>query len=231
MPPSFLEGYEEVDAFDDDLNDEYSDEEVFYVTLDMGQLGSSLLNQTNFYRLIGLETEEPFLQVGGTTFKGEHERLLGTEVLLQEPPSTSANTPSRPLVPVAMTSQRIRFKEVRLVPREDAEDEPEAGRHSPEREKSVPRTTLGGVSREVTSAFFPATRKDAAQLPKMRRRFFKRPEGYRTSEDEDSGVKPRKKKKSTGAEGGRGRKPKDKPVADDEEQEVTADAQDEAMQE
>lgn len=88
MPPSFLEGYEEVDAFDDDLNDEYSDEEVFYVTLDMGQLGSSLLNQTNFYRLIGLETEEPFLQVGGTTFKGEHERLLGTEVLLQEPPSS-----------------------------------------------------------------------------------------------------------------------------------------------
>jgi hypothetical protein len=130
-----------------------------------------------------------------------------------------------------MTSQRIRFKEVRLVPREDAEDEPEAARHSPEREKSVPRTTLGGVSREVTSAFFPAMRKDAVQLPKMRRRFFKRPDGYRTSEDEDSVIKPRKKK-NTGAERGRGRKPKDKPAAEDEEeQEVTADAQGETMQE
>jgi hypothetical protein len=37
----------------------------------------------------GLETARPFLQIGGSTFRGEHETLIGTEIIFQEPSASS----------------------------------------------------------------------------------------------------------------------------------------------
>jgi hypothetical protein len=67
---------------------------------------------------------------------------------------------------------------------EDAGDEANAEQRS---KGTRPNETLGGVSREAPSMFSPSTRrkqKGLFQVPKAKRRFHKRPEGYRTSDEE-----------------------------------------------
>jgi general transcription factor 3C polypeptide 6 len=49
-PNSLCPGYKEVDEFGPD--EEYEDEEVFYVTLDMGNVEPSLVPSSSSYRLI-----------------------------------------------------------------------------------------------------------------------------------------------------------------------------------
>ncbi|PVF97037.1 hypothetical protein CPB86DRAFT_664875, partial [Serendipita vermifera] len=182
-----LEGYEQVDLFEEDEDEEY-EEEVVYVTMDLGQLDPNLLPNATSYRLIGLETPTPFLQIGGSIFRGRSETLLGTEIIMQEPPGGG----SRNLVPLATTDKRIRFQEVKLIEKgfsgigapEDAEDDTNAEQTS---KGMRPNETLGGVSREAPSMFSPSVRrkqKGLFQVPKAKRRFHKRPEGYRTSDEE-----------------------------------------------
>ncbi|KZV65711.1 hypothetical protein PENSPDRAFT_586397 [Peniophora sp. CONT] len=86
---SLISGYTQVESFgsdDDYVRDENGDieEEVEYVTLDIGNVQPTLLNSAKTYRLIGLDTPTPFLQLSGTIFKGEHRNLLGTELLFVE---------------------------------------------------------------------------------------------------------------------------------------------------
>jgi hypothetical protein len=67
---------------------------------------------------------------------------------------------------------------------EDAGEEASAEQRS---KGTRPNETLGGVSREAPSMFSPSTRrkqKGLFQVPKAKRRFHKRPEGYRTSDEE-----------------------------------------------
>lgn len=50
----------------------------------------ALESQTYFLDVMkGLETARPFLQIGGSTFRGEHETLIGTEIIFQEPSASS----------------------------------------------------------------------------------------------------------------------------------------------
>ncbi len=80
---SLCPGYKQVDAFGPD--DEYEDEEeISYVTLDLGSVEPSLLPSSASYRLIGLDTPTPFLQLSGTVLKGRHESLLGTELVFAD---------------------------------------------------------------------------------------------------------------------------------------------------
>ncbi|KIK99501.1 hypothetical protein PAXRUDRAFT_131935 [Paxillus rubicundulus Ve08.2h10] len=85
MPAQTLvPGYKQVESFgpDEDYLDE--EEEVSYVTLDLGMVEPTLLPSSSTYRLIGLDTPTPFLQLSGSIFKGRHDTLLGTELLFTE---------------------------------------------------------------------------------------------------------------------------------------------------
>ncbi|KLO09106.1 hypothetical protein SCHPADRAFT_834401 [Schizopora paradoxa] len=80
-----FEGYKQVEAFGPD--EEYDEEstEEFCVTLDLGHIDQTLLPSSSTYRLIGLDTPTPFLQLSGVVLKGQHQTLLGTELLFADP--------------------------------------------------------------------------------------------------------------------------------------------------
>ncbi|KZT20709.1 hypothetical protein NEOLEDRAFT_1140426 [Neolentinus lepideus HHB14362 ss-1] len=114
---SLFPGYRQVDIFEPD--EEYEDEEeVSYVTLDMGSIDPTLVPSISSYRFIGLDTPTPFVQLGGSIFKGHHNDLLGTEMLF-----TDDDEPGqRGVRYVGSSERRICFKEVQLKPREVSED-------------------------------------------------------------------------------------------------------------
>ncbi|KAG7444403.1 uncharacterized protein BT62DRAFT_971064 [Guyanagaster necrorhizus] len=136
---SLCPGYKHVDAFGPD--DEYDDEEeVSYVTLDLGSVEPSLLPSSANYRLIGLDTPTPFLQLSGTVLKGRHECLLGTELLFVDGKDASVDRSKRTVAYLESTKQRVCFKEVRLHPKgeekekdKEAEADEDSGRHSLDR--------------------------------------------------------------------------------------------------
>ncbi|KAI8976289.1 hypothetical protein BD414DRAFT_580439 [Trametes punicea] len=113
-------GYKHVEAFGPD--EEYeSGEEVDYVTLDLGTIEPTLVPSSSAFRIIGLDTPTPYLQLSGTKLKGQHQSLLGTELLFTEArdEQQQQHQGKRPLVHVATTERRIRFKEVELRPKGD----------------------------------------------------------------------------------------------------------------
>lgn len=76
-----------VDSFDapnfDD--DDYSEEEVSYVTLDLGSSSQNHLaavDQAHEIQLAGLETDTPYLRVGPQVFSGQWDELIGSEIIL-----------------------------------------------------------------------------------------------------------------------------------------------------
>ncbi|KAK0431697.1 hypothetical protein EV421DRAFT_2089876 [Armillaria borealis] len=77
---SLCPGCRQVNTFgpDDDYEEE---EEIFYVTLELGNVEPVLIPSCDSYYLVGLDTPTPFLQLAGTVLKGRHETLLGTELL------------------------------------------------------------------------------------------------------------------------------------------------------
>ncbi|KAG6888166.1 hypothetical protein C0995_010177 [Termitomyces sp. Mi166 len=111
---SLCPGYRQVEAFGPD--DEYEDEEVTYVTLDLGSIEPTLVPSSSTYRLIGLDTPTPFLQLSGTILKGRHESLLGTELIFTDSKDPTDHS-KKTVTHVASTEQRISFREVRLVPK------------------------------------------------------------------------------------------------------------------
>ncbi|KAI0259154.1 hypothetical protein BC834DRAFT_974482 [Gloeopeniophorella convolvens] len=118
---SLAPGYHQVDAFgpDDDYErDENGEiiEEVSYVTLDLGAVEPTLVPSSSTYRLIGLDTPTPFLQLSGTIFQGSHQSLLGTELLFSED-KDHYDQNKRTVSHLANTSQRIRFKQVEIQPK------------------------------------------------------------------------------------------------------------------
>ncbi|PBK83360.1 hypothetical protein ARMGADRAFT_1067833 [Armillaria gallica] len=102
---SLCPGYHQVAQFrpDDDYEEE---EEIFYVTLELGNIEPSLIPSCDSYYLVGLDTSTPFLQLAGTVLKGRHETLLGTELLFTEHEHALSYMES--------TWQRICFREIRL---------------------------------------------------------------------------------------------------------------------
>ncbi|VDB91726.1 unnamed protein product [Peniophora sp. CBMAI 1063] len=116
---SLFPGYSQVEAFGDDdeyIRDENGDivEEVEYVTLDIGNVQPELLNSSETYRLIGLDTPTPYLQLSGTIFRGEHHNLLGTELLFAED-KDEADPTKKHAAHLANSERRIRFREVELL--------------------------------------------------------------------------------------------------------------------
>jgi general transcription factor 3C polypeptide 6 len=92
-------GFRYVEQFEGD-EEMYEEEEVSYVTLDMGQIDPNVLATCSSYRVAvgavilvdlrisdtmqGLDTDTPFIQLGDTVFMGHPTNLIGSEVLLEE---------------------------------------------------------------------------------------------------------------------------------------------------
>ncbi|KAK0459427.1 hypothetical protein IW261DRAFT_1315075, partial [Armillaria novae-zelandiae] len=72
---SLCPGYHPVIQFGPD--DDYEEEEIFYITLELSNVEPSLIPRCNSYHLVGLGTPTPFLQLAGTALKGRHETLYG----------------------------------------------------------------------------------------------------------------------------------------------------------
>ncbi|PCH34682.1 hypothetical protein WOLCODRAFT_139519 [Wolfiporia cocos MD-104 SS10] len=158
MSATLVPGYQLVDAFgvDDDYeqHDGEVEEEVSYVTLDLGTVEPTLVPSSSSYRLIGLDSPTPFLQIAGTIFKGQHQRLLGTELLFTDSDDGQADHGKRLLHPVGITEQRIKFKEVELKEK-GSQSPPDAQQVSSNKGKStrdrIPETVdevTGNVSAE-----------------------------------------------------------------------------------
>ncbi|KAG2366985.1 hypothetical protein BDR07DRAFT_1273023 [Suillus spraguei] len=113
-------------------DEEYaSDDEEFYVTLDLGTVEPTLLPSSSTYRLVGLDTPTPFLQLSGSFFRGRHDTLLGSELLFTEGKNDSERN-MRALTHVSVTERRIRFKEVQLRQKahKKSEESPAVGANS-----------------------------------------------------------------------------------------------------
>ncbi|KAK0489784.1 hypothetical protein EDD18DRAFT_1291223 [Armillaria luteobubalina] len=76
---SLCPGYHQVTQFrpEDDYEEE---EEIIYITLELGNVEPTLIPSCDGDHLVGLDTPTPFLQLAGTVLKGRHE-TLGTESL------------------------------------------------------------------------------------------------------------------------------------------------------
>ncbi|GAW07555.1 hypothetical protein LENED_009557 [Lentinula edodes] len=133
-------GYRHVEQFGPD--EEYEDEvEDFYVTLDLGAVEPTLIPSSSTYRLIGLDTPTPFMQLSGTVLQGRHESLLGTELLFVEGKADAQDRSKRHLSFTSTTEQRIRFKEVQLRPKVPAGVDSAVIDRTLERKESEPATS------------------------------------------------------------------------------------------
>ncbi|KAJ7485249.1 hypothetical protein B0H11DRAFT_2018661 [Mycena galericulata] len=146
---SLCPGYRHVEAFGPD--EEYEEEEVTYVTLDLGDVEPTLIPSSSNYRLIGLDTPTPFLQLSGTIFKGRHNSLLGTELLFTDGKDPS-DWSKRAITHVANTEQRICFKEVQLKPKKAIVPDP------PLNEESI-RLKVDQITGNATRPVVPRGRK------------------------------------------------------------------------
>ncbi|KAG8995625.1 hypothetical protein FRB94_008907 [Tulasnella sp. JGI-2019a] len=134
---SILPGVTQVDRFDEE-EDEYEYEyETSYATLDLRNIDQNILLNSSTFKLIGLDTPTPYLQLPGMTMRGEHDTLIGSEMIFSD--GRGANTISykkriitvdldalpfthldptdrsrRFVVPLGTTSTRITFKPVEL---------------------------------------------------------------------------------------------------------------------
>ncbi|KAG1887231.1 hypothetical protein F4604DRAFT_1720858 [Suillus subluteus] len=151
-------GYRQVDSFGPD--EEYlSDDEEFYVTLDLGTVEPTLLPSSSTYRLVGLDTPTPFLQLSGSFFRGRHDTLLGSELLFTEGKNDSERN-TRALTHVGVTERRIRFKEVQLRPKahEKLEEAPAVGANSSHNEAQA-EDAGHSLGRMIGSVIEPPSRK------------------------------------------------------------------------
>ncbi|EAU82972.1 hypothetical protein CC1G_09234 [Coprinopsis cinerea okayama7 len=140
---SLVPGYIQVEDFGD--SDEYEDEEeISYVTLDLGTVEPTLVPSASSYYLI----------LQGTVLKGRHNHLLGTELVFSENPDPQERS-KRPVHHIANTEQRILFKEVTLEPKS-----PESNKD----DKGASRKDGGGVEQDsqkidrMTGRVAPPTR-------------------------------------------------------------------------
>ncbi|KAF9050990.1 hypothetical protein BDZ89DRAFT_977112 [Hymenopellis radicata] len=173
-------GYTHVDAFDPQDEYEEEEEEVSYVVLDLENVDPSLIPSSSTYRLIGLDTPTPFIQLSGTVLKGVHDSMLGTELIFTED-KESADRVRKPINYLAGSGQRVSFREVRL---QRKEDDPEG--------QEVPETEL--VLADDRHAL-DRTTGNAAPPPRKRRKSKKQMDEDEDDDDDEAegAVPPRRR--------------------------------------
>ncbi|KAG8981542.1 hypothetical protein FRB95_007953 [Tulasnella sp. JGI-2019a] len=110
---SILPGVTQVDRFDEE-EDEYEYEyETSYATLDLRNIDQNILLNSSTFKLIGLDTPTPYLQLPGMTMRGEHDTLIGSEMIFSDGRDPTDRS-RRFVVPLGTTSTRTTFKPVEL---------------------------------------------------------------------------------------------------------------------
>ncbi|KAL5514007.1 hypothetical protein ACEPAG_2768 [Sanghuangporus baumii] len=149
-------GYKHVERFGPD--EDYDDDEVeeCYVTLDLGSIDQTLVPSSNSYRLIGLDTTTPFLQLSRTIMRGHYKTLIGTELIFKDvseetdpdPSSTTAFASSsgskNNIRYFTKTDRRIQFRQVGLKPKisdsASQEQQQQHGQNAPQSSLSISST-------------------------------------------------------------------------------------------
>ncbi|KAI5121534.1 hypothetical protein M0805_002594 [Coniferiporia weirii] len=149
--------YKHVEEFGPD--DGYEDEvEECYVTLDLGSADPTLVPSSSSYRLIGLDTPTPYLQLSGTIMKGRHRTLLGTELIFKEITEENEAHNRENIQYFASTERRILFREIELKPKEPSVQQatPQFHQYDP---ASVPENT---TRKDIASNRAPSGTADAS---------------------------------------------------------------------
>ncbi|KAL8292147.1 hypothetical protein RQP46_001613 [Phenoliferia psychrophenolica] len=97
-------------------DDEWEEDEVMYVTLDFGRhMKPEGYHHVREVQLINVNAATPYARLGGQIFRGQHEELIGSEILLQHkdvrPTAESSKSAYRPF---ATTSSRIVFHPISI---------------------------------------------------------------------------------------------------------------------
>ncbi|KAL5522006.1 hypothetical protein ACEPAF_1862 [Sanghuangporus sanghuang] len=176
-------GYKHVEQFGPE--EDYEDDEVeeCYVTLDLGCVDQTLVPSSSSYRLVGLDTPTPFLQLSRTVMRGRFRTLIGTKLIFKDvseetdpdPSSatTSASTNSKQnnIQYFTKTDRRIQFRQVELKPKisdsASQEQQEQDGQYAPQ--SSLP---LSSTKRKASAMAFEsllAIPKAADEEPSPRR--------------------------------------------------------------
>ncbi|KAJ7595511.1 hypothetical protein C8J56DRAFT_1042611 [Mycena floridula] len=208
-------GYVQVENFGDD-DDYEEEEEISYVTLDLGTVEPTLLSSSSTYRLIGLDTDTPFLQLSGTVLKGQHNNLLGSDLVIYLFLDVNDRV-NKPVAFAAQPDRRIAFKEVRLVPQGTAAPLPNAKSKGKGKGKSFETVLDFTVNEAIPEApAFDVDRLTGENPPAPRRRG-RKPKAAAEDDDDETEDPPAVRRKS-------GRKskqavPEESVVDDDDDEE------------
>ncbi|KAJ1642286.1 hypothetical protein IWQ61_010642 [Dispira simplex] len=117
-----------------DSSSEYEEyDEEFYIVCDLHQQCTSVESDANssaLYSLVGLETETPYLEYNGVTYRGEYEDSIGTQLIFEpgNPLHTDSDRPNQDIESmdktldfVDYTTKVLRFYPVILKPKERPE--------------------------------------------------------------------------------------------------------------
>ncbi|KAJ1652516.1 hypothetical protein IWQ61_007169 [Dispira simplex] len=118
-----------------DSSSEYEEyDEEFYVVCDLHQQQCTSVesdaNSSAPYSLVGLETETPYLEYNGVTYRGDYEDSIGTQLIFEpgDPPRTDSDRPNQDIESmdktldfVDYTTKVLRFYPVILKPKEKPE--------------------------------------------------------------------------------------------------------------
>ncbi|KAL5480462.1 hypothetical protein ACEPAI_1732 [Sanghuangporus weigelae] len=130
--------------------EDYEDDEVeeCYVTLDLGSVDQTLVPSSSSYRLVGLDTPTPFLQLSRTIMRGHFRTLIGTELIFKDvseetdpdPWSTTAFARNKNNIQYfTKTDRRIQFRQVELKPKlSDSASQEQQQQHG----QNVPQSSL-----------------------------------------------------------------------------------------
>ncbi|KAH9824256.1 hypothetical protein DFH28DRAFT_1162660 [Melampsora americana] len=94
---------------------------IEYLTLDLGSsLDKKTFSPNSNFQLLALHSSHPILKIGNQFFKGTHEDLIGTELIMKRSSSESSPPDSKPSYdPLISLTKRIRFTPIDLQPKSD----------------------------------------------------------------------------------------------------------------
>ncbi|KAL6061294.1 General transcription factor 3C polypeptide 6 [Balamuthia mandrillaris] len=104
---------------EEEEEEEEVEEEEFYVTLELEDfLDTNLLQSCQRYKLLGLNTEGPLLQVDDMFFQGTYAETVGTHLYFADPTSTSSSSSSSTsTAPLYTATKKLIFRRVGLEPK------------------------------------------------------------------------------------------------------------------
>jgi general transcription factor 3C polypeptide 6 len=118
---------------DSDFSDEETVEETYLLVEFAGNTGDDALKQENVtMRIVGVDTEQPLVQIGNQLYAGEYSETFGTELIFTEVDNDRSVDPvfenklDRCLEYMAKTTKKLIIKRAFATPKNLPEDQKEA---------------------------------------------------------------------------------------------------------